>query len=605
MASPQAEQGSEARPAVDPIGWLDGVVARFATWSRGVGPDRVAYAVLVLAFALAAVLILAWGKGQTFVNDEWSYLVNYRSWSLETLLTPQNGHLLLVPLLLYKTLFAVAGAESHLPYQLTTLVLHLTVATLFFCLVRRRLPLAVATALTVLLTFFGAGWDTIMSAYEIPNLTGIASGLALLLALERRTPAGNVAACLFLAISLASFSVGIAFAFAALFAVWLGGRAEWRRLWVALVPIALYAAWFLWARKFDQTQVTAEGVSGVFSGMADQLAAICAAITGLFRVSGNSELANLIEIRPEWGYPLALVLGGLVALHLRRAPRSIRFWTVAGLLVAYLALVAIGLDEARAPNASRYVYMGGVLGLLLLAELARDIRWTTVAGLLAAVFLGLSLLANAAELRAGGRLFEAEGATNRATLAALELARDRVDPELPVEDASTTHSHPDMLFSASAWFGAADEFGSPAYDDAELAVAGEQAREAADAELVRMLGIAAAPATGAPPSAAQGRPLRPISASGGHASARGGCLSLRPDSGAMASFDFELPPGGFAYRVPSRAEVQVALARFGSAYASQLPAMRGGAEVAIPADGSTVPWRAQLTTDAKTLACPR
>ena len=115
--------------------------------------------------------------------------------------------------------------------------------------------------------------------------------------------------------------------------------------------------------------MTAEALSSLFSGMADQLAAICAAITGLFRFPGSAELTDLIQIRPEWGYPLALVLGGLVALHLRRAPRSIRFWTVAGTLVVYLALVAAGLSPARAPNASRYVYMGGLLGLLLVAEL--------------------------------------------------------------------------------------------------------------------------------------------------------------------------------------------------------------------------------------------
>ena len=149
-----------------------------------------------------------------------------RGFAPETLLHPQNGHLILVPLLLYKVLFATVGAESHLPYQATTVVLHLTVATLFFCLVRTRVPLAVAVALTVLVAFFGAGWDTLMGAYEIPNLTGMAAGLGMLLSLERRSSPGNVTACSLLALSLASFSVGIAFALGALFAIWLGGRAN-------------------------------------------------------------------------------------------------------------------------------------------------------------------------------------------------------------------------------------------------------------------------------------------------------------------------------------------------------------------------------------------
>ena len=590
-------------PAVDPIGFLDRVVARLAAWSRRVGENRVAYSVLAFAFALAAALILGWGKGQTFINDEWNYLVSVRGFSLETLLHPQNGHLILVPLLIYKALFATVGAESHLPYQVTTVVLHLAVATLFFALVRTRLPLAVAAALTILVAFFGGGWDTVMGAYEIPNLTGMAMGLAMLLALERRTSAGNVAACLLLALTLASFSVGIAFALGALLALWLGGREDWRRIWIVLIPAALYVAWFLWARKFGQSEVTAEAVSSLFSGMADQLAALCAAVTGLFRVPGSSEMSQLIEIRPAWGYPLAIVLAGLVAVHVRSAPRSIRFWTIAGTLVVYLALVAAGLSPARAPNASRYVYMGGILALLLIAELGRDIRWSTAAGVVAAAFFGLSLMANVAELRVGGHLFEAEGDTNRATLAALDLARARVDPNFPVEDGSTTHSHPDMLFPAWAYFDAAEDFGSPAYSESQLAESGEQAREAADQELVRALGLVAEPL--ASPLRTVGPPPRVLAASNGRVLARGGCAILIPPVGESASFQLQLPRGGIAYSASPGTELELHLARFADAFATSVPAPFIRGEVAIPGDAGGVPWRAEIQTDGRTRACRR
>lgn len=603
MTSLKSEQGAEAPPAVDPIGALDSVLGRVNSSLRRIGEARVAYLVLALAFAVATVLILGWGKGQTFVNDEWNYLVVVRGWSLETLLTPQNGHLILVPLLVYKSLFATVGADSHVPYQLTTIVLHLTVASLFFCLVRSRLPLAVAVALTVFVTFFGAGWDTIMGAYEIPNLTGMASGLAMLLALERRTRGGDLAACALLAISLASFSVGIAFALGALFSIWLGGRAQWRRAWVALGPAILYLTWFLWARKFDQSQVTAEAASSLFSGMADQLAAICAAIAGLFRAPGSADLPTLIQIRPEWGYPLALALGGLVSLHVRRAPRSIRFWAVAGILVAYLALVALGLSPARAPNASRYVYMGGVLTLLLVAELGRDIRWSTVVGLVAAVFFGLSLMANVAELRAGGHLFAAEGDTNRATLAALELSRDRVDPNLPIEDEATTHSHPDMLFPAWAYFDAAHDFGSPAFSADQLLGAGAQAREAADQELVRAFAISADPL---PAHGLNRAGLAPklLSASNGRVTESGACLTMVPEPGRTASFQLELSSGGLAYRTAPHADVELTLGRFGEAPSTSLPPVFGSAEISVPSDASDVAWRAELRTRARIFACP-
>lgn len=602
MASEKSERGQDTVPAVDPIGALERLLARLNAWLRRFGEANVAYLVLALAFVVAAGLILHWGKGQTFINDEWTYLVADRGWSLEKLLTPQNGHLIVAPLLLYKGLFATVGAESHLPFQLATVVLHLTIALLFFLLVRTRLALAAAVALTVLVTFFGAGWDTVMGAYELPNLTGMAAGLGMLLALERRTRPGDLAACVLLGLTLASFSVGIAFAAGALLSIWLGGRTQWRRAWIVLVPAALYVVWFVWARKFGQSEVTAEALSSLFSGIADQLAAICAAITGLFRAPGSAEMADLIQVRPEWGYPLALLLGALVALHLRRAPRSIHFWTVTGILLVYLALVAAGLSPARAPNASRYVYMGGILTLLLVAELGRDIRWSTTVGLVTFVFFALSLMANVAELRVGGHLFAAEGDTNRATLAALELSREWVDPNFAVEDESALHSHPDMFFTASAYFETADDFGSPAYTPDELLGAGEQAREAADQELTRILGLAAEPVVAIAINR-QGRRPKLLAVGDGRAVGVGGCLALIPDRDRTAAFQVALPPGGLAYRTAAGNAVELSVARFGEAFATELPPVAGSAEVSIPTDTSDVPWRAELKTGARVLAC--
>jgi hypothetical protein len=576
-----------------------------AAWARRVGEARVAYAVLAFAFAIAAILILVWGKGQTFINDEWNYLVVFRGWNLETLVHPQNGHLVAFPLILYKALFGTVGASSHIPYQAATVVLHLLVATLFFLLVRRRVSLAVAVPLTILIAFFGAGWDTVMGAYELPNLLGMAAGLGMLLALERRTRRGDLLACALLTISLGSFSVGIAFALGALLAMSLGGRAEWRRAWIVLLPGLLYVAWFIWARKFDQTQVTLASISSIFNGMADQMAAICASITGLFRVPGSIGLPTVLELRSEWGYPLALVLVALVALHIRRAPRSIHFWMLIGTLVFYLALVAVGLDPARTPEASRYVYMGSILTLLVIVELARDVKWSTVIGLVAVVVFGMSLMANAANLRAGGRLFQAEGETNRAALAALELDRSHVNAGLPVEAVETTvHSHPDMLFPIWAYFELADDDGSPAYSLDELLGTGEQAREAADQELVNALEIEAAPAAHPAPDRG-GSPLVPVSENDGRARTLGSCLVLIPDLGRTASFRLELPPGGFSYRVAPGTPVMVKLGRFGDQPVTELTPVTGSAEVAIPADSVSVPWQAEVRSEARLLACGR
>ena len=335
------------------------------------------------------------------------------------------------------------------------------------------------------------------------------------------------------------------------------------------------------------------------------MAAIAAGITGLFRVPGSVGLPTVLELRSDWGYPLALVLVALVALHVRRAPRSIYFWTLVATLVLYLALVAFGLSPARTPFASRYVYMGGIISLLLVAELARDVKWSTVTGLLAVIVLGLSLIANASTLRAGARLFQAEGETNRATLAALEIARDKVDRGLQAEDGEkTTHSHPDMFFPIWAYFDLAEEQGSPAYDLSELEAAGEQSREAADQELVRTLGVEVTP-TRAPRVDRGGQPPKPLSETDGEARARGACVVLTPEVGRTATYRLELPPGGFSYLVQPGVAVTVKLGRFADLLVNELPPVSGSGEVAIPTDSASNPWRAELATEARTLVCAR
>jgi hypothetical protein len=591
-------------PQVNPLKTIDALVARFAAWARRVGEMRVAYLVLGLTFAVAAVLILAWGTGQTFINDEWNYLVVYRGFGLETLFAPQNGHLIILPRLIYKGMFATFGTSSHLPYQAVSALVHLIVAAIFFGLVRTRVQLVVAVALTMLVALFGVCWDTLMGAYELPNLTGMAGGLGMLLALQRRTRGGDLAASLLLAVSLASFSVGIAFGLGALVSIWLGGRSQWRRVWVVLVPGALYVAWFIWARKFGQTEVTAESISALFSGGADQMAAVSAAITGLFRVPGSIGLPVVLEIRPDWGYPLALIFAGLIALHVRRAPRSIYFWTVVATLVIYLALVAAGLSPARTPSSGRYVYLGGILSLLLVAELAREIRWSTALGVVVAIVFGLSLMANVADFRAGGQLFRAEGETNRATLAAVELSRGHVDRFRVVEDEKTIHSHADMLFPIWAYYEAAEKFGSPAFSLAELEATGEQAREAADEQLFRDYEIAPV-STASPKLSHRGPALKLLAAAGGEAKPVQSCLALSPERGKSGSFQIELPAGGFSYRTAPTAEVGIKVARFGELFVTALPSTMGSAEISIPTDASDVPWRTELDTAAKTLVCPR
>src|SRR5690349_1703474 len=94
--------------------------------------------VLGCAILASSLLLLYLGRGLTPLVDQWGYLYAYRSWSLETLLTPHNGHLMALSILLYKAMFSVFGVHSQLPYQLVNFALSGAVAALLFALVRDR-----------------------------------------------------------------------------------------------------------------------------------------------------------------------------------------------------------------------------------------------------------------------------------------------------------------------------------------------------------------------------------------------------------------------------------------------------------------------------------
>jgi hypothetical protein len=80
---------------------------------------------------------------------------------------------------------------------------------------------------------------------------------------------------------------------------------------------------------------------------------------------------------------------------------------------------------------------------------------------------------------------------------------------------------------------------------------------------------------------------------------------LIPDLGRTASFRLELPPGGFSYRVAPGTPVTVKLGRFGDQPVTELTPVTGSAEVAIPADSVSVPWQAEVRSEARLLACGR
>jgi hypothetical protein len=553
------------------------------------------------AAALASIAYVLWlGRGQTLILDEWSYLLHGREWSTTTLLEPHNGHLILFPTLVLKLMHGTFGISSHLPYQLLAVLLNTLIAALLYVFARRSVGPLVALLPAILILFYGAGWDAFVTGYQLPNLFSMAAGLMALLFVRRKDMRGDVLTCLALSLSLASVSVGVAFVAGIAVALLLRGRpAAIRRAWVVLVPVALYAAWFIWAIRFREAEVTAHNVGSLLSGMFDQLAAVLSGITGLGAAPGAADLATSIGDRPDWGPTLVILALIGVALALRHRRPSPSLVVAMAVLLVYLATVALALGGDRIPNASRYVYMGSVLTLLVLIETVRGMRpsrgWAI--GLTTALFF--SLLANGATMGVGGRVVRLESATNRAQLGALEIARDRVSGDLVVESGEqTTMSNPDMLFDAGTYFDVVSSFGSPAYTEGELEGAAEQAREAADQLLARALPISVRP--GFRP--VEGPPVAVVE--GEYVRRPGGCMLIVPKKGSGSRVAADVPSGGFSYSLAGAERPALRLRRFADEFAVAPDLPPGPARVTIPVDRSDRPWEAEIVTTSRLELCP-
>jgi hypothetical protein len=554
------------------------------------------------AAALASIAYVLWiGRGQTLILDEWSYLVHAREWSPSTLLEPHNGHLIVFPTLVLKLMYGTFGISSHLPYQLLAVLLNVLIAALLYVFARRSVGPLAALLPAVLILFYGAGWDAFVTGYQLPNLLSIAAGLLALLLVGRADLRGDVLACIALLVSLASVSVGIAFMAGMTVALALRGRsAAIRRAWVLLIPAVPYAAWFIWATRFHQSEVTAHDVGSLLSGMFDQLAAVFSGMTGLAAAPGAADLSSPIGDRPDWGPTLVVLALVGVALALRQRRPSRSFWVALTVLLVYLATVSLALGENRAPNVSRYVYMGSVLTLLVLVEAVSGMRPNRAWAIGLATALFFSLLANGALMGVGGRVVRLESATNRAELGALEIARNDVSNDFVVEEGGqTTLSNPDMLFDAGTYFDVERSYGSPADTESEIEGAPEQAREAADQLLARALPVAVK--TGFHP--ARGTPIAVVEGSD-YRRPPGGCGRLIPGEASGARVRVEVPSGGLSYSVAPGEQPELRLRRFGEGFAVVPELPLGPARVEIPTDRSDRPWQAELVTASRLELCP-
>lgn len=543
----------------------------------GASVDRAAIAALVCLAVVLGGWIMYEGRGLIFFFDSWDFLL-YRHDGLDGLFDPHNGHFSLVPVVVFKLLFATVGLEPYWVYRLAGVLAHVLCVGLLFTLVCRRQGSGMALAAAAVLLALGAAWQVILWPFEISFMVSIAAGLGALLALDSRSRRGNVVAAALVLVALSSSGLGLAVV-AGVLAELLVSPSRRRRLVVAIAPLAVYAVWYL--AQSPDSDAKIGNLDAVPGYVADAAAGAVGAVSGL---------------GVEWGRVL-LALGAMVVIARLAVPGRVPARLV-GLLAmgsAYWALIAVARADLDEPLASRYVYFGAVIVLLVAAEAVRRVKLAPRGWMLLAAAVGASMLSNLGDLRAGANGLRGETNKLRAALAAVELAGDAVPattrPEATAAPQITAGPYRELVA----------DLGSPIGGPANVLDDGGLTPVAVDSALVRVLGVGVAPGDGA----SGGEPPSVVAAINGRARVRGSCLHYTPVEPG-AALDVRLGAGRSIVLRDVRAPAQLRLRRMAADFASEpLGTVDVGAAVTVatPPDAIARPWVLRISPAGPLRAC--
>ncbi|MEA2455604.1 MAG: hypothetical protein QOI45_1866, partial [Thermoleophilaceae bacterium] len=140
---------------------------------------------------VAGVFLMHQTRGNTLLSDEWRWAVERLDNDVGTFLTPHNDHLSLVPVAIYKVLFATVGIGNYVPYRLLVTAGHLGCVALLFAYASRRVGGWLALLAAALILFLGPGWQNMLWPFQIAWLISIGAGIGALLLLDRDDRAGD------------------------------------------------------------------------------------------------------------------------------------------------------------------------------------------------------------------------------------------------------------------------------------------------------------------------------------------------------------------------------------------------------------------------------
>jgi hypothetical protein len=514
----------------------------------------------VFALGLATLIgYAAWlGRDLWFFSDDWDFIAFHHTGNY---LTPYNSHLWLFPLAIFHTLYVTVGLGSYTPYRVVGLVAYAALGISLFLYARQRVqPLYAALAALSVLWFSTAEFNVLFPLlinFSVP----LAATIAIWMLLDRDTWRGDLVAGGFLAVALASNSVGlITFGVVAVELLLL--RAPIRRWVPFLVPLGLWLVWYV------SNRTSIKGPGGVGTVVRYSLHEIQATFAGF---AGGWD---------PGGYVLIVVA---VAVFTLSVVRWRTFNARAGSALAAVAAFALLSSVTRAgfvppvlATTPRYLWFNAFFLVVALVEVARGRRLPPVVAVVGAAIVIVGAVTLVGNLRTYHRHVVAYAHSVRTYLVATEAIPDQINPRrvLPVSY---------IPVRVGDYLPAIRHLGSPIRGVGLRDLGSEHDRTTADGWMIHDLNLGFVPIASGPTL---------------------GCRAL-PDATAEHGFEARGPTTVVvrAGATPVSWSIRRLAARFG-APAGQLVAGELGA-LRIPADHSPLPWHVRIEgTAASVSTCP-
>ena len=548
---------------------------------------------IVIAVVASGLLIYHLNRGSSFSPDDWIWITTRRGNSLHTFLAPYNGHLSLVPLAIYRLMFAVVGIGSFVPYRLMLLVVASVTGVVIFDYGRRRIGEFGGLILATLLLFLGPGWNDIMQPFQIAWLIAFASAILALSLLDRRRTWADVAACLLILVSIASTSVGVALAVGIAVDLALTRR-RWRDMWIAGLPLLLY---LIWALAYHPSPIQVSAVSDVPLNVVQTTAAALSGLVGLSQVTPTDLTGDALA----FGVPLLVLAVGVVVVRARAGWDWTRFAALGAALVTFTLMVTV-VRSFQSPFESRYMYATCVLVALMAVEVVRGLVVPFQAQLAIAALTLVAVVSNTGDLRSAGGAYRQTEAQTDAALAAVGLDRGRVASDTMLTQLP---GYPFTPVTAAQYFDAEHALGTPAYSLTELSRASPPAQHAADAQLLTDRDVTLARVS-SPPSPSGVAPGID-GAVGGAAVGQGACVAFTPAAalapGQTSTLALRLNPGRVAVSAGA-GPAGISVRRFGPAFTTLGSVQTGGsAIVSVSHDLAPQPWHLQVQSASPVRVC--